>query len=150
MSNSNEITPKFEFSVDDYPSLFRFEGCFLDLHLILRCDEGNLGKSPSAESSTLKQSFSPTDTPVGSPQRGGDQQHGSPASTISHRSTKAEHHTHSFSNGFLRATVLSLEKRLKQEVAWFNSKMRALPLYSIDDATNIQFRTNNAYTTRIN
>jgi hypothetical protein len=127
VNNSNEITPEFKFNAEDHPTLVRFERCFIDLRQILRRDEQ---KSPWMEPSIPKQMFSPTDTPINSPERG-DQHGSSPASTISHRSAKAEHHTQTFANNTVSAAHLSLERHLTNEIAWFNGKMEALPLYSI-------------------
>jgi len=53
----------------------------------------------------------------------------SPASTLSNRSAKAEHYTHTFANNFLRATLLSLKRHLNNSMAWYDNETRILPLY---------------------
>lgn len=107
-----------------HPILVRFESFFISLRNILRHRE-----QVFIESSTPTQIISPVETPINSPERG-TQHQGSPASTISNRSAKHEHHTDAFGNDTLKAVYNSLKKQLAREVAWFDSRSEATPMYS--------------------
>ena len=79
---------------------------------------------------------SPSETAVPSATHGtppqqfqGNQTFHSPASTLSNRPAKAEHYTDTFANSFLRATLYSLQRRLTQDMAWYDDQMCILTLY---------------------
>ena len=110
--------------MEDHSLLIRFERSFTDLQLILRRN-GRVIVEPSTPTQILK----PADTPISSPGRV-DPQEGSPASTISKLSAKAEHHTHAYANSTVSAAHHSLVKHLTK-LAWFKAPMKALPLCSI-------------------
>jgi len=131
VNNSEEITPLFEFNVDSHPYIFRFEGCFLDLNQILRQrSQSVIQNSRPTSPQTPTKAVHPLETQTTPPQKLlGDQSFQSPASTLSNRSAKAEHYTDTFANNFLRATLLSLERRLNNDMAWYDNRMRLLPLY---------------------
>ena len=124
MNNSEEITSEFDFDVDEHRILFRFESFFNSLRNVLHHEP-----VPGVPS-TPTRIFPHRDTPVHSPERGAQQQ-GSPASTISNRSAKLEHHTDAFANHTVSAAHNSLKKRLTREVAWFDRTSEAAPTYSI-------------------
>ena len=122
VNNSEEITSEFKFDVDMHPILVRFESFFISLRNILRHREQVVEKP-----ATPTQIISPVETPINSPERG-TQHQGSPASTISNRSAKHEHHTDAFANDTLKATYNSLKKHLTEEIAWFDNRSEATPM----------------------
>jgi hypothetical protein len=123
----------FEFNVDSHPHIFRFERSFLDLNQILRQRSQALTRnSRPASPHTPIESAPPLEIQMTPPPRHlGNQSFDSPESTISNRSAKAEHYTDTFANNFLGATLLSLEKRLNKDMAWYDNRMRLLPLYCL-------------------
>ena len=131
VNNSEQITPTYKFDVDSHPSIFRFEGSFLDLHQVLRrTPEPGKQKSLSTSPKTPTETLIPPETQTTPPQPlQRNDKFDSPASTLSNRSAKAEHYTHTFANNFLRATLLSLERRLNNRMVWYDDEMRILPLY---------------------
>ena len=133
VNNSEEITPTFKFDVENHPSIFRFEGCFLDLRQILRRAPEHTEHPKQTLRSTSPQTppetLSPPGTHTTPPQQlQGNDEFGSPASTLSNLSAKAEHYTHTFANNFLRAALLSLERRLDSSMAWYDDQMGITPM----------------------
>ena len=151
VNNSEEITPTFKFNVESHPSIFRFERCFLDLRQILRrASEHPKQKARSASPQTPTETLPPPETHTTPPQQlQGNDVFNSPASTLSNRSAKAEHYTHTFANNFLGATLLSLERHLNNSVAWYDDDMGIIPLYPLSfvRATNSKVRAGDADTT---
>jgi len=130
VNHSEEITPTFNFDVDCHPSISRFEGCFLDLRQILsRAPELPKQKPRSASPQTPTETPSPPEAHTPPPQQlQGNDIFESPASTLSNLSAKAEHYTQTLANNFLRATFLSLKRRLNSSMAWYDDEMGIMPM----------------------